>query len=270
MNPLVSISALRSLPGLATALVGLLLTLLCACTPNGIYHTVKPGQTLYRIAKTYDIEEAELAHVNGIQDPKKLKAGERLFIPNVTRIRQVPTPVAAAPKSASRPAVTKPSTTQPPKPAPSRPVTQKAPPAAPTPAARAPKRSANKPPVKGIFVWPAQGKVVSPFGAKTDSANKGIEIAVSDGAGVVAAAPGKVIYSGNGIRGYGNLIIIEHADDYFTVYGFNKKNLVATNAFVGQGDKIALAGVPPNSKSPRLHFEIRHGKSAVNPIFYLP
>ena len=99
---------------------------------------------------------------------------------------------------------------------------------------------------------------------------KGIEIAVPQGTKVIAVASGKVIYSGNAIPGYGNLVIIEHSDSFFSVYGYNQKNLVKMDDFVGQGDAIALSGVPPNGQSARLHFEIRKGKSAVNPILYLP
>ena len=130
--------------------------------------------------------------------------------------------------------------------------------------------AASVKPVKGLFEWPVKGKVLNGFGAKGDTTHKGIEIAASNGSTVRAAASGKVIYSGNAIRGYGNLIILEHSDNFFTVYGYNQKNLVAMDDFVGQGDKIALSGSPPNGKSPRLHFEIRHGKAAVDPIFYLP
>ncbi|NIP49282.1 MAG: M23 family metallopeptidase, partial [Gammaproteobacteria bacterium] len=88
--------------------------------------------------------------------------------------------------------------------------------------------------------------------------------------GVKAAASGKVIYSGNAIPGYGNLIILEHSNNFFSVYGFNDKNLVKMDDFVGQGDRIALSGLPPNGQSARLYFEIRKGKTAVNPILYLP
>jgi lipoprotein NlpD len=97
-----------------------------------------------------------------------------------------------------------------------------------------------------------------------------VEIGVPEETPIQAAAAGQVTYSGDGIRGYGNLIIIRHDDSFFTVYGFNRKNLVASGAFVNQGEKIALSGCPPSGGKPRLHFEIRQGKAPVNPIFYLP
>ena len=247
----------------------LLMVVLTSCGPTGIYHTVQPGQTLYRISKTYHISETELARVNRIKDPTTLKVGQKLYIPGVSRPRQVSSisqtktepvkPSAAPSRSATS---TGPSKVAKPAPSSSKTAVQKKS----TPKAASQIAS----PQRGIFIWPVKGKIVSKFGEGKGSANKGVEISSTEGKPVVAAAPGKVIYSGNGIRSYGNLIIIEHADDFFTVYGYNKQNLVKSNDFVGQGDKIALVGQPQNGQRPRLHFEIRRGKSAVNPIFYLP
>ena len=123
---------------------------------------------------------------------------------------------------------------------------------------------------KGSFVWPAKGSVIKRFGKNGSGSKKGIEIATRGGSAVVAAAAGKVTYSGDGINGFGNLIILKHDHSYFTVYGFNKANLVRTGSFVSQGEKIALAGRPPGGGQSRLHFEIRQGKEAVNPIKLLP
>ena len=241
-------------------------TVFFACTPNGIYHTVKPGQTLYRIAQSYQVDAQELAEVNRIKDPRQLRAGQRLYIPGASQALRVPA-------TARQPAPARPAPRRDPQDttaSPSRPAPQSAPapatPSAPQPVQRAPADQA----AKGRFDWPLQGRILNGFGSKGDTARKGIEIAADRGSAVKAAAPGKVIYSGDAIRGYGNLIILEHSDNYFTVYGYNQKNLVGQNEFVGKGDRIALSGSPPNGKSPRLHFEIRRGKQAVDPIFYLP
>lgn len=237
------------------------LLLIAACAPTGIYHTVQPGQTLYRIAKIYELDERQLASVNRIKDPTQLKVNQRLFIPGVSHQRRVPAhaqPVDDTPPRVSSSPVT---------PSQKLTATQGSP-------------RVNKPPtessvssvkpVKGLFVWPANGKVLNKFGAQDQNVYKGIEIGVPNGTKVVAAASGKVIYSGNGIPGYGNLVILEHSDSYFSVYGYNQKILVKSNDHVGQGEEIALSGSPPNGQSARLHFEIRKGKSAVNPILYLP
>lgn len=239
---------------------------LAACAANGIYHVTAPGQTLYRIAKTYDVDEAYLAKVNRIKRPSELKAGQRLFIPGATRSRSV---LVDPPKAPPPPVVPPPSVKVPKKKSP--PVANKAKPAAKKPAPVGKTEDISGPrPAPGTFVWPVRGQLVTGFGAGDGKSSKGIEIAVPHGTPVTAAAAGKVIYSGSGIRGYGNLVILEHADNYFTVYGYNAKNLVTVNSFVGQGDKIALSGAPSGSKSPRLHFEIRKGKTAANPIFFLP
>ncbi|MGK2945771.1 MAG: peptidoglycan DD-metalloendopeptidase family protein [Desulfuromonadales bacterium] len=240
-------------------LVGCLL-LITACAPTGIYHTVQPGQTLYRIAKTYKVDERHLARVNRIKDPTQLKVNQKLFIPGVTQHRNIsattPTSASTSPQVATAPAVTH-----------KQPTTTRNMPAAktPTPSSATAAKSA-----KGIFVWPVKGAVLNKFGAQGQNVYKGIEIDVPEGTTVVAAASGKVIYSGNAIPGYGNLVILEHSDSYFSVYGYNQKTLVKSDDHVGQGEKIALSGLPPNGQSARLHFEIRKGKSAVNPILYLP
>ena len=242
---------LKSVPVNSLVLSVLIMIVVSACTPTGIYHTVKPGQTLYRIAMTYDIDEDKLARINNIKDPTQLR---------VNQLRKVPATAStsvsrkqATKKSFSKRPVTKPSAVQ------KSPATSKS----------TAKPSVSKP-VKGIFAWPAQGKVLNKFGAQGQKIYKGIEIGLPKGTGIKAAASGKVIYSGNAIPGYGNLIILEHSDNFFSVYGFNHKNLVKMDDFVGQGDRIALSGMPPNGQSARLHFEIRKGKSAVNPILYLP
>jgi lipoprotein NlpD len=243
----------------------LALLMAVACAPTGVYHVVEPGQTLYRIAKTYGIDETQLASVNGVRNPKQLEIGQRLFIPGATLTREVPladppkpppAPVVPPPPSKSPKAKTVPKATKA-KPAPDKPVGE-------VEAIPGPK------PAPGTFAWPVRGQVITEFGQADGKSSKGVEIAIPHNTPVTAAAAGKVIYSGNGIRGYGNLIILEHADNYFTVYGFNAKNLVALDSFVGQGDRIALGGAPSGDKSPRLHFEIRKGKTAVNPIFFLP
>jgi lipoprotein NlpD len=241
------------------------LALLGGCAATGVYHVVEPGQTLYRIAKVYGKDEVELAKVNRITDPTRLTVGQRLYIPGASAPRQVP---AAETGKASLP--TPPA---PPKVTPSKPAPVKPPPAKPTVKAPTPLPAETIPgprPTPGTFLWPVRGQVVSEFGTVNGKVNKGLEIAVPHGTPVTAAAAGKVIYSNQGIRGYGNLVILEHADNYFSVYGFNAKNLVTLGSFVGQGEKIALSGTPPDGRTPRLHFEIRKGKAAVNPIFFLP
>jgi len=260
----------------------LMLGCLWACSPpRGVYHVVQPGQTLYQISRSYEVEESYLARINGISDPTKLAVGQRVFIPGASSQRRVPATVSTSrPSAQSRPAPKKLKKTA--KPVTNKPVARPQVKTATTPAKQRPKavadtgktetRKQSKAPVrkKGTFLWPARGRIVKNFGGKGKKASNGVEIAVRKGTAVTSAAAGKVIYSGNGISGYGNLIILQHDDSFYSVYGFNSRNLVDAGGFVSKGQKIALSGVPPSGGTPRLYFEVRYGKRPVNPIFYLP
>ncbi|EBK3500058.1 murein hydrolase activator NlpD [Salmonella enterica] len=116
--------------------------------------------------------------------------------------------------------------------------------------------------------WPTDGKVIENFGA-SEGGNKGIDIAGSKGQAIVATADGRVVYAGNALRGYGNLIIIKHNDDYLSAYAHNDTMLVREPQEVKAGQKIATMGSTGTS-STRLHFEIRYKGKSVNPLRYLP
>lgn len=114
--------------------------------------------------------------------------------------------------------------------------------------------------------WPASGKVVGTFVAG-DQTRQGVDIAGSDGARVVAAADGSVVYSGNGLLGYGELIIVKHSTSFLSAYGHNRKRLVKEGDTVKAGQAIAEMG---GSNRQMLHFEIRRNGKPVNPLEYLP
>lgn len=116
--------------------------------------------------------------------------------------------------------------------------------------------------------WPADGKVIENFSG-AEGGNKGIDIAGSKGQAIVATADGRVVYAGNALRGYGNLIIIKHNDDYLSAYAHNDTMLVREQQEVKAGQKIATMGSTGTS-STRLHFEIRYKGKSVNPLQYLP
>lgn len=252
---------------LLIAILGLWFTPGCAA-PKGVYHTVQRGQTLYRIGHVYQVDMNQLARINRLTDRSQLEVGQRLFIPGVSSIKYVPATAVARSKTSvtlptSKPKKTTSTRTVRP-PATARPQKPVAADASRT-AIRAQAKAA-----KGTFVWPVRGSLLKKFGTNGSHANKGIEVAAPVGSAVVASAAGKVTYSGDGISGFGNLIILKHDDSYFTVYGFNQANLVKSGSFVSQGQKIALAGRPPTGGQARLHFEIRRGKEAVNPVPLLP
>jgi len=252
---------------LLIAIFGLWFTPGCAA-PKGVYHTVQRGQTLYRIGQVYQVDVNQLARINRLTDRSQLDVGQRLFIPGASSIKYVPATVVARnetsvklpinkPKKTTNTRTVRPSATA----SPHKPVTAEA---------SRPVIPVKTKVAKGTFVWPVRGAVLKKFGTNGSHANKGIEVAAPVGSSVVAAAAGKVTYSGDGITGFGNLIILKHDDSYFTVYGFNQTNLVKSGSFVSQGQKIALAGRPPTGGQARLHFEIRRGKEAVNPVPLLP
>jgi len=242
------------------------LLLLTACS-SGVYHTVKPGQNLYRISQAYGVSEERLAYFNRITDPTKIRSGTRLYIPGADRVRYVPAVKQTSPKPGTSSSSTSKSKSTSTTTKPRKATVQKT--------AKAQPKTTAKPSVKSTEVkklhWPLRGKIVRSFSAAARSGGgKGIEIGVRSGSVVKAAEAGKVIYSGDGVNGYGHLIILQHENDLFTVYGFNQRNYVRQGDFVSQGEKIALSGVPPSGGAARLHFEVRKGKQAVNPILYLP
>jgi len=128
-------------------------------------------------------------------------------------------------------------------------------------------RSNAKPRAGGKFIWPIEGKLLSEYGSKGDGLhNDGINIAAPKGAPVFASAPGVVAYAGNEIRGFGNLLLIQHADGWMTAYAHNEKLMVKRGDKVTQGQQISAVGATGNVASPQLHFEIRRGKRAVDPL----
>jgi lipoprotein NlpD len=213
--------------------VALLLGIVAAaCAPASFRHRVKPGENLYRIGKAYGVDHRELARLNGIADADRLEVGQRLAVPNATRELPVQTitPVRARDE---RPAVAE------------------------LPADRHP------------FVWPVEGTMASTFGPRGETHHDGVDIAAPAGTAVRAARGGRVLYSDD-LRGYGNLLIIDHGEGYATVYAHNRANRVTTGDVVRQGQLVAEVGESGDSTRPSLHFEVRKDNVARNPVFYLP
>ena len=124
---------------------------------------------------------------------------------------------------------------------------------------------------RGSFSWPVEGRILSSFGPKTGGIhNDGIDIAVTPGAAVRAAGPGVVAYAGNGLRGLGHLLLIRHENGWITAYAHNEEILVRRGDVVRQGQTIARGGATDDVTLPKLHFEIRNGTEAVDPLRYLP
>ncbi|WP_397473137.1 peptidoglycan DD-metalloendopeptidase family protein [Pusillimonas sp.] len=198
-------------------------------------YVVRPGDTLYQIAQRHGMDVSTLVSLNNISDPSQLRVGQTLRL------------------SSSTPAPSTPPTTA--TPIPVTPVTPSEPPT--------PTRASDANLVS--WGWPAGGKIIQGFNSNT----KGIDIEGKVGDPVVAAASGKVMYAGNGVRGLGNLILLGHSNGFITAYAHNDKLLVKSGDSVSKGDKIAQLGQSDTS-SPRLHFEIRRSGTPVNPLSYLP
>ncbi|OAT34609.1 murein hydrolase activator NlpD [Proteus myxofaciens] len=246
--------------------------------PKGNYdgntYTVKRGDTMFYIAWITDSDVTELAAMNNIPEPYSLNVGQVLNIGN----RQVNTgtntnvnksvintsssagvqTAQTKPKTniADGPLITKPTTT---------PKTTTPPPTTSTTTTTpVPTKTATT----GKWLWPAQGKIIENY-SSAPGGNKGIDIGGTKGSPIVATAAGKVVYAGSALRGYGNLVIIKHNDEYLSAYAHNDTILVREQQNVNAGQQIATMGSTGTS-SVRLHFEIRYKEKSLNPMSYLP
>ncbi|QIO33839.1 LysM peptidoglycan-binding domain-containing M23 family metallopeptidase [Bradyrhizobium sp. 1(2017)] len=239
-------------------------------------HFVNRGDTLASIARKNRISAAELARANGLDPSAKLKLGTKLTVPGAK------TAAVAAPAAAPVAAAPVAGTLQPVAAAPA-PATKMAA-AAPVQSARLAQATANveeKPadtPAKAAeatgalptFRWPVRGKVVTTYGAKTNGkSNDGINLAVPEGTPVKAAEDGVVAYSGNELKGYGNLVLVRHSNGYVTAYAHASELLVKRGDTIKRGQVIAKSGQSGEVASPQLHFEIRKGSSPVDPLQFL-
>lgn len=124
---------------------------------------------------------------------------------------------------------------------------------------------------KASLHWPLKKvTITSPFGARGDGFHEGIDLRAKTGTSVFAAQAGKVIYADRRIRGYGRMVVIQHPGGYATVYAHNSKVLVRKGQTVKQGQKIAISGSSGHATGPHLHFEIRYGVSAIDPLQVMP
>lgn len=266
-------------------------------------HTVVKGDTLSQLAVKYKVEMRLLASANDLAPPYVIRVGQELWIPDPFTIAAAPgeriaavenePPVLATPSRVPRSAIAT-ETLAPPLGTPSQPsgtVTQApdilaspvAPPAIvpessapPTPepevALAVPPAPLSEPPPRASarFSWPLKGKVVAGFGSAGKGLhNDGINIAAPLGTQVRAADNGVVAYAGNELKGFGNLLLIKHAEGWTTAYAHNDKLLVGRGDQVKQGQVIAVVGKTGNVDSPQLHFEVRKGTQAIDPTEYL-
>lgn len=239
-------------------------------------HVVQKGETLYAIARAEGVSAKELIAVNNLAPPHNVVIGQRLRLPQMQQAAVVSSVPSSPPPPLEKPADSVKIAEAPP----SHPVAQEEPassePAhddAPSP----PPQTAEKvvipqPPARGgkDFLWPAQGRIVSRFGRRDGGLqNDGINIAVAPGTSVQAAENGVVVYAGNELRGYGNLVLVKHEGGWTSAYAHNSEILVRRGDTVRRGQSIAKAGSSGNVAGPQVHFELRRGVKPVNPLDYL-
>jgi lipoprotein NlpD len=255
--------------------------------PKAGYYVVKPGDTLNAISRQYGVALRDLVAWNGLASPNQITVGQELRVapPDGSQVRPVAPPdgVEVRPVSPSgAPVAGTP-------PVPGAPPLKEGPrggkvpysdlawsqaqgavDTAPKPPEAAPPEAAppeSRPPAAmGDWLWPAEGKVITSF---SDGNGKGIDIAGKPGDPVVAAAAGKVVYAGSGLRGYGKLVIIKHDDSFLSAYAHNRQLLVNEGQSVSKGQKIAELG-NTDADRPKLHFELRRQGKPVDPLKYLP
>jgi len=198
---------------------------------SGVYHVVEKHQTLYRICKTYGVDIKEVASINGIMDPSRIQAGQRVFIPGAKRRRKVEVYIDDVVME-----------------------------------------SVEKEKVvyrKLDFIWPVEGKMSDVFNETESRRHTGIDISAPIDTPFRASHSGRVIYSGNTIRGYGNLLIIRHSEEYVSIYAHNQVNLVDEGEWIERGQVIGKVGQTGRASGPHLHFEIRRNNRAIDPLLFL-
>jgi lipoprotein NlpD len=209
------------------------------------YYTVKPGDTLIRIGMDNGQSGRDIARWNKLDNPNLIETGQVLRVAPPASDAPVVRPASAAPSSAA-----------PPMPVASSPASTAITPPLPAPSAAEDAIS---------FQWPARGNLISGF---DESKNKGLDIGGKVGDPVMAAADGRVVYAGAGLRGYGNLIILKHNNTYLTAYAHNQTLLVKEDQVIKRGQKIAEMG-NSDADQVKLHFEIRRQGKPVDPAKYL-
>lgn len=242
------------------------------------FHTVRKGDTLYSIALDYGLDYRELAQWNGVTEASVIGIGQQLRLSPPESVAPSAAPLQAAPGVQARPLEGSPI-------APGDGIVKSEPRAVRAPysdqtyaqmASLKPEISSTDetrvPPLAGgedgiSWGWPASGKVIGTF--SENASQRGISIAGKLGQPVVASAPGRVIFSGTGIRGFGKLIVIKHNNTFLSVYAHNSELLVKEGQNVAKGQKIAEMG-STDTDQVRLHFEIRRLGKPVDPLKLLP
>jgi len=220
----------------------------------GVVHLVRRGETIYRIARAYGVDQADLLEVNGIADPRQVATGTELFVPGASRVVDLEEVTGSAPPRPAGP---------PPAPAPGA-----TPPQSPAPGP-GPGSAGAHGARGGKLAWPLKGVLYGRYGVRNGRRHDGIDLAAPEGSVIGAAAPGTVIFAGEQ-AGYGSIVILRHDDGLVTLYAHCSAVLVDEGAAVRRGQPIAKVGQTGRTSGPHLHFEVREGTRPRNPLLFLP
>ena len=216
-------------------LILFLAAVLSACATGydkkGVYHKVRGGENIWKIARYYHVPVQDLAEWNNIQDAKDIEEGLRLYIPKIKKEKRLK--YKKLPKSELA------------------------------------KFDAPIQLDQSRFGWPLPGPVLSPFGIRNGRRHDGIDIKAKSGTPIRAAAKGKIVFNER-LKGYGKMIIVKHKDRFFSIYAHNSRNTVKKGQRVAKGQVIGYVGQTGRATGPHLHFEVRQGDKARNPFFFLP
>ncbi len=210
--------------------------------PEGVYHELERGETLYQLSKRYGVAVEDLVRANQIEDPTRVPVGTKIFIPGASAVLRNPSPIddLALVRGCD-----------------------------PTPELRADRQTRALEEADVAFEWPLQGRITTCFAPENGRPHDGIDIAVPVGTPVLAAESGTVIFSAR-LGAYGNLIVLRHEGAYTSLYAHNDANLVGPGDEIEKGQMIAESGATGNATGPHLHFEIRRARRPDNPMLYLP
>jgi len=231
--------------------------------PPDVRYRVKKGDTLYAISRQTGVSVATLAQANGLVPPYTLSPGQEILTPGAYSSGATPVQMATT-APVQQPAL------------PRQPQTQSTTPTAspepqPNVAELAQQASFTKPEnPDALFIWPVRGAIVSEYGiGELGKRNDGINIAAPAGTPVRASADGEVVYRGSELEGFGNLLLVKHADGFVTAYAHNDSMLVKKGDVVRKGQVIAKVGKSGSVTTPQLHFEIRQKLKSVDPLTFL-
>lgn len=232
--------------------------------PAGRYHEVRAGESGIAIARAYGVDWSRIVTANALTEPYTLRVGQRVLIPGDGLAPRTVAERAAAFRLDIEDLITGAEPAPAPAQRPVRPAPSAARVLAPTAVIAAPSRFA------GSFAWPAQGRVVERFGRGAAGVrNDGIKLALPLDTPIQAAADGTVVYAGTGVAGLGGLVMLKHGDGWTSVYGHASRLTVQRGQAVKRGQVVAYSGDSGFADRPQLHFELRKGRVAVDPLSQL-